>query len=102
MYEIIGIIHKCLLPSLSSDFESICEKSYWRITTCWLNRCTVVIYVCILVIRVRFAQNQFTGSETAGFVLVNLEVIGGSSADPFTVMVTPSEQSPVSAEGNSV
>ena len=60
---------------------------------------TVVIYVCILAIRVRFAHNQFTGSETAGFVLVNLEVTGGSSANPFTVTVIPSEQSPVSAEG---
>ena len=53
-------------------------------------------------IRVRFAQNRFTGSEATGFVQVFLELNGGSSANLFTVMVTSSEQSPVSAEGNSV
>ena len=53
-------------------------------------------------IRVRFTQNQFTGSEATGFVLVNLELNEGSSVNPFSVTVAPSEQSPVSAEGNSV
>ena len=53
-------------------------------------------------IRVRFARNRFTGSETTGFVQVFLELTRGSSANPFTVMVTSSEQSPVSAEGNTV
>ena len=53
-------------------------------------------------IRVRFTQNQFTGSEAMGFVAVNLELAGGMSANPFSVTVTPSEQSPVSAEGNNV
>ena len=53
-------------------------------------------------IRVAFTQDQFTGSEATGFVLVFLELNGGSSARPFSVLVTPSEQSPVSAEGNSV
>ena len=53
-------------------------------------------------IRVRFTQDQFTGSELEGFVQVLLELNQGSSTSPFTVMVTPSEQSPVSAEGNSV
>ena len=53
-------------------------------------------------IRVRFTQNQFTGSEALGFVEVNLKLTGGSSTTPFNVMVTPSEQSPVSAQGNSV
>ena len=56
----------------------------------------------VIVITVRFTQNRFTGSETTGFIPVNLELNGGSSTSPFTVMVTPSEQSPVSAEGNSV
>jgi len=55
-----------------------------------------------LVIRVRFAQNQFSGSETTGFVGVDLELIRGRSASPFSVAITPSEQSPVSAQGNSV
>ena len=55
-----------------------------------------------LVIRVRFTQEQFTGSEAMGFVMVNLELIGGSSANSFNVTVTPLEQSPASAEGNNV
>ena len=54
-----------------------------------------------IVITVIFTQNRFTGSETTGFIPVNLE-LNGTSTSPFTVMVTPSEQSPVSAEGNSV
>ena len=55
----------------------------------------------VIVITVRFTQSRFTGSETTGFIPVNLE-INGTSANPFTVMVTSSERSPVSAEGNSV
>jgi len=54
------------------------------------------------VIRVRFTQNKFTGSETAGFVRVDLELNRGRSVNPFSVTVIPSEQSPVSAQGNSV
>ena len=53
-------------------------------------------------IRVRFAQKQYTSSEAAGFMLVTLELRGGISSNPFNVTVIPSEQSPVSAEGNSV
>ena len=53
-------------------------------------------------IRVRFTRARFTGSEVAGFVLVTSELVGGTSVNPFNVTVTPSEQSPVSAEGNSV
>ena len=53
-------------------------------------------------ITVRFTQNQFPGSEATGFVIVNVELHGGTSAYPFNVTVTPSEQSPVSAEGNSI
>ena len=56
----------------------------------------------IVGIRVRFKNTTFTGSEVAGFVLITLEVVGGTSANPFTVSVTPSERSPVSAEGNIV
>ena len=55
-----------------------------------------------LVIRVRFIQTHFTGSEAMGFVMVNLELTGGSSANSFNVTVTASEQSPASAEGNNV
>ena len=50
----------------------------------------------------RFTQDQFSGSEAMGFVTVNLELTRGTSASPFDVTVTPSEQSPASAEGNNV
>ena len=53
-------------------------------------------------IRVRFTQTQYTGSEATGFVMVTLELVGGTSSNPFSVTVIPSEQSPVSAKGNSV
>ena len=49
-----------------------------------------------------FTQHNTTGLEAAEFVRVDLELVGGTSAYPFNVTVTPSEQSPVSAEGNSV
>ena len=67
----------------------------------------LVVHICIGVtyfsgITVRFTQDQFAGSETTGFVIVRLELDGGTSAYPFNVIVTPSEQSPVSAEGNSI
>ena len=45
---------------------------------------------------------QYIGSEATGSVIVTLELVGGVSSDPFNITVTPSEQSPVSAEGNSV
>ena len=50
----------------------------------------------------RFSQEQYTGTEASGFVILSLELVGGTSSNPFNVTVTPSEQSPVSAEGNSV
>ena len=53
-------------------------------------------------IRVRFVSNRYTGLEASGFVLVTVELARGTSAYPFNVTVTPSEQSPVSAEGNSI
>ena len=53
-------------------------------------------------IKVRFTQTQFTGSEATEFVMATLEVVGGTSTNPFIVTVTPSQQSPVSAEGNSI
>ena len=40
--------------------------------------------------------------ENTAFVDVELELVGGSSANRFDVTVTPSEQSPVSAKGNNV
>ena len=53
-------------------------------------------------LQVIFTQPQYTGSEDEGFVLVALELVGGTSSRPFNVTVTPLEQSSVSAEGNSV
>ena len=52
--------------------------------------------------KVRFTRMTYTDSEAKGFVLIKLELSGGTSSYPFNVTVTPSEQSPVSAEGNSV
>ena len=37
-----------------------------------------------------------------GFVMINLELTGGTSANQFSITVTPSEQTPVSAQGNTV
>ena len=53
-------------------------------------------------ITVRFLLEQYTGSEDTGFVMVTLELRNGISSNPFNVTITPSEQSPVSAKGNSV
>ena len=53
-------------------------------------------------ITVQFTKDKFTGLETTGFVVVFLELIGGISATLFNVTVTPLEQSPVSAKGNSI
>ena len=50
----------------------------------------------------RFTKRQYSGSESTGFVNITLGLIRGTSANPFNVTVTPSEQSPVSAQGNSV
>ena len=57
---------------------------------------------CFTALTVTFTQRQFTGSEAERFVQVNIELDGGRSADPFNVIVTPSEQSPESATGNNV
>ena len=41
----------------------------------------------------RFTQTQYTGSEDTGFILVTLELVGGTSSRPFDVTIMPSEQS---------
>ena len=46
-----------------------------------------------------FRRDRFLGFEETGSVVVILELVGGSSSRSFDVTVTPSEQSPVSAEG---
>ena len=60
------------------------------------------IIIIMIGISVRFAKEQYTGSEAVGFIIVTLEIAGGISSNPFSVTVTPSEQSPVSAEGSIV
>ena len=47
----------------------------------------------------QFSQSSFTGTEADGFVLVNAVLVGGSSDSSFDITVTPSQQSPVSAQG---
>ena len=51
---------------------------------------------------VEFTQSSFSGVENTGFLDVALQLTGGTSSTPFSVTVTPSEQTPVSAEGNIV
>lgn len=55
-----------------------------------------------VVLMVQFSDRTYSGTEASGFVNVAVTLIGGTSATPFGVTVTPSELSPVSAEGNSV
>ena len=47
---------------------------------------------------VRFTQNRYTGSETKQFVIVSLELVGGTFPGSFSVTVTSSEKSLVSAK----
>ena len=51
---------------------------------------------------VEFAQSSFSAEENTPSLDVILQLTGGTSSTPFSVTVTPSEQSPVSAEGNIV
>ena len=61
----------------------------------------LVLIPCIFCtdVSVIFRQDRFFGSEEDGSVVVILELVGGSTSRSFDVIVTPSEQSPVSAEG---
>ena len=55
--------------------------------------------MCCVVLRVGFGSRRFVGSESSGHVEVVVIISGGSSSTPIEVVVTPSEQSPVSARG---
>ena len=48
---------------------------------------------------VEFTQATFTSSESSGTLPVSLLLRGGTSASDISVIVTPSDQSPVSAQG---
>ena len=60
-----------------------------------------MLYTYVVLI-VEFSDRTYSGTEASGFVNVDVTLRGGTSATPFGVIVTPSEQSPVSAEGNNV
>ena len=60
------------------------------------------VHIAFAEIKVRFTQEQYTGLEATRFLMITLELIDGVSIKPFNVTVTPSEQLPVSAQGNSV
>ena len=51
------------------------------------------------VLTVQFSKTTYTGSERSGVIPVTLILGGGTSSNKITVTVTPSDQSPVSAEG---
>ena len=55
--------------------------------------------MCFVVLRVQFGSRRFVGSESSEHVEVIVIISGGSSITPIEVVVTPSEQSPVSARG---
>ena len=48
---------------------------------------------------VEFSESSYTSSESSGSISVTLLLKGGTSDIVITVTVTPSDQSPVSAEG---
>ena len=49
-------------------------------------------------LRVEFKSNEFTVTESSGFVEVAVTISGGSSTTPINVMVTTSEQSATGKE----
>ena len=55
--------------------------------------------MCCVVLVVEFKQGRFVGSESSGHVEVVVIISGGSSITTIKVVVTPSEQSKVSARG---
>ena len=75
-------------------FNNIQQNTYWFTY--------VFLYDIDTGVNVRFTQDSFFGSETEGSMLLSLELVGGTVSIPFDVTITPSEQSPMSAEGNSV
>ena len=61
-----------------------------------------MFYSHTIVLSVDFAQMSYTGSESSGLVPVILILRGGISSENITLTVTPSDQSPVSAEGKNI
>ena len=50
-------------------------------------------------VAISFAEGQFSGTESSGIVEVVVVQAWGTSINPISVIVTPSEQSPLSATG---
>ena len=48
---------------------------------------------------ISLTSEQFAGTESSGLVEVMVMMEGGTSISPISIIVTPSEQSPVSATG---
>ena len=55
--------------------------------------------MCCVVLVVEFGSRNFRGSELSEHVEIVVIISGGSSITPIEVVMTPSEQSPVSARG---
>lgn len=55
--------------------------------------------MCFAVLSIEFTQSAFTGNESSGVIPVILVLRGGTSSSDISVTVTPSDQSPLSAEG---
>ena len=63
----------------------------------------LLCFSCLLFITaelsVEFSQSSFTGPESSGSVVVSLLLGRGTADRDISVIVTPSDQSPVSAQG---
>ena len=59
----------------------------------------VTIFCFYTELMVEFSDPSYTSSESSGNIPVTLLLRGGTSAIDITVTVTPSDRSPVSAEG---
>ena len=53
-------------------------------------------------VTIEFTQVRYNSTEDTGILQVTIEMIGGTVNIPVDVTVTPSEQSPPSAQGNHV
>ena len=59
-----------------------------------------ILFIFITIeLTVQFSKDTYTGSERSGIIPVTLMLKGGISLNTIIVIVTLSDQSPVSAEG---
>ena len=59
----------------------------------------ILFTVYTVVLKVQFPESTFPGAESLGRVPVTLILVGGTSDRNINVIVIPSDQSPLSAEG---